>query len=237
MKMDPKKYYDAFSDGYDSRRHAGYHAMLDDLEAELVNKYCTGRTVLDAGCGTGLVLSRVAPLARRVVGVDLSGGMLSKARTRAGELAQGSLTQLPFLDSSFDAAYSFKVLAHVPDIGLAVREMARVVRPGGHLILEFYNPYSVRGLLWAVKRPGRIAQGVNEQQVHVRFDTPSAARSYFPHGWRVVESRGIRVVTPFAQALTLPLVGSLIERAEHRLAKSPARFFGSFYCVVAQNQN
>lgn len=238
MKMDPRSYYDAFSAGYDTRRHAGYHAMLDVMESDLVLRYCAGRHVLDAGCGTGLILNRVESELRSVVGMDLSMGMLNKAQSRpvstARRLVQGSLTDLPFADASFDAAYSFKVLAHIPDIQQAVQELARVVRPGGHLILEFYNPLSVRGLLWKVKRPGQIAGAVDESQVFTRFDRPGQIRSYFPKDWQIVDSRGIRILTPAAQVMTWPYVGKLLERAEHQLADSPLRGLGSFYCVVAQ---
>ncbi len=238
MTMDPRKYYDAFSAGYDDRRSVGYHALLDELESDLVRTYCTGRHVLDAGCGTGLILERVGRHLRSVVGVDLSLGMLRKARARGpAPLAQGSLTHLPFADDSFDAAYSFKVLAHVPGIADAVRELGRVVRPGGHLILEFYNPLSVRGLLWKLKRPGRIARGVNEHQVHVRFDSPRVAQAYLPDNWRVVETRGIRVITPFAQLLRVPYLGALVADAERALTTSPARVLGSFFCVVAQRHD
>lgn len=238
MTMDPQRYYDAFSEGYDRRRHDGYHALLDQLESELVLAYCTDRHVLDAGCGTGLILQRVQRELRSLVGVDLSGGMLSKARQRSqASLVQASLTRLPFADASFDAAYSFKVLAHVPDIQAAVKELGRVVRPGGHLILEFYNPLSVRGLLWQLKRPGRVARGVRERDVFVRFDTPQRAQRYLPPAYKVVETRGIRVLTPFAQALRLPGVGPLLADAERLLASSPARVLGSFFVVVAQHRD
>lgn len=238
MKTHPQKYYDAFSKNYDSRRHEGYHAMLDVLESELVTRYCAGRHVLDAGCGTGLILDRVQAELRSVVGMDLSMGMLQKAgqrvdaKTRA--LVQGSLTDLPFAADSFDAAFSFKVLAHVPDIHKAVQELARVVRPGGHLILEFYNPLSVRGLLWKLKRPSLVAKGLDEGQVFTRFDNPAQAQRYFPKGWKIVDRRGIRIMTPAAKLMSIPQIGALMEKAEHKLADSPARFFGSFYCLVAQ---
>ena len=238
MKTQAQTYYDAFSEGYDARRHQGYHAMLDELESELVLRYCAGRHVLDAGCGTGLILDRVQPEVRSVVGMDLSMGMLHKARTRVAAatrgLVHGSLTDLPFGDDSFDAAFSFKVLAHVPDIKKALRELARVVRPGGHLILEFYNPLSVRGLLWKLKRPGLVAKGLDEGQVFTRFDRPGQAKSYLPKGWKIVDTRGIRIVTPAAKLMTIPQLGSFLHKAEHKLADSPARVFGSFYCLVAQ---
>jgi ubiquinone/menaquinone biosynthesis C-methylase UbiE len=195
-----------------------------------------GREVLDAGCGTGLIAARIINDVKNLVGVDLSAGMLQKARARChAELVQGSLPALPFADDSFDVAYSFKVLAHIPDIRTAVHELARVVRPGGHLILEFYNPLSVRGLLWSLKRPGQIAKGVHERQVHVRFDTPSHARGYLPKSYKLVETKGIRVLTPFAQFLSTPVIGDLTKKLEQRLASSHLRHLGSFYCVVAQN--
>lgn len=238
MKTHPRTYYDAFSEGYDSRRHQGYHAMLDTLESELVLRYCAGRDVLDAGCGTGLILDRVQREVRSIAGMDLSMGMLQKARQRSGftsrGLVQGSLTDLPFANDSFDAAFSFKVLAHVPDIRKAVHELARVVRPGGHLILEYYNPLSVRGLLWKLKRPGLVAKGLDEGQVFTRFDRPGQAQSYFPKGWKLVDTRGIRIVTPAAKLMSIPRLGAVMEKVEHSLADSPARIFGSFYCLVAQ---
>ena len=52
-------------------------------------------------------------------------------------------------DDEFDLTYSFKVLAHVPEIRAALVELARVTAPGGHLALEFYNPWSLR---YAAKR-------------------------------------------------------------------------------------
>ena len=74
-----------------------------------------------------------------------------------------------------------KVLAHVPPIELAVAELVRLVRPGGHLLLEFYNPVSLRYLAKRVGGPGKIAvDGTTEKDVFTRFDTLSRARRYLP---------------------------------------------------------
>ena len=96
-------------------------------------------------------------LARRAVGIDLSPGMLRKARARGLDVVHGSVTDLPFGDGEFDLAYSFKVLAHVERIERALGEMARVVRPGGHVIAEFYNPWSLRGLIKRLKPATQIS--------------------------------------------------------------------------------
>lgn len=226
-------YYDAFAATYDARRAQGYHAMLDDLEAGLVLRYARGGDVLEAGCGTGLVLNRMAPYVRRAVGVDLSGGMLARARARGLTVAQGSVLALPVASASFDVVCCFKVLAHVEDIRSAMAELGRVVRPGGHLVAEFYNPRSVRGLLWRLKRPGRIAHGLDEKDVYVRFDTPAQAAGYLPDGFTSVDARGARVVTLAPQVFNLPVVGPLVAALETELA-DPLAALGSFYSLVAR---
>jgi ubiquinone/menaquinone biosynthesis C-methylase UbiE len=77
--MDNRSYYDDFSGWYERKRGHGYHRMIDDLEVELVVRYGRGGDVLEAGCGTGLLLSRVAGFARTAAGGDLSAGMLAQA--------------------------------------------------------------------------------------------------------------------------------------------------------------
>src|SRR5690606_26673733 len=129
-----RNYYDAFSAGYDHGRDRGYHKLIDDQAAAVVRRYAEGKDVLEVGCGTGLILQRVAGVARSARGVDLSPGMLEHAKSRGLDVQEGSATELPFADASFDVTYSFKVLAHVPGWERALAEMARVTRPGGHLI-------------------------------------------------------------------------------------------------------
>src|ERR1041385_7481388 len=123
-----RAYYDDFSSGYERERGAGYHRMLDQLELRVVAPLVRGKRVLEVGCGTGLILGRLAPQAALACGVDLSAGMLRVARTRCLAVAAASATCLPFADDAFDLACSFKVLAHVPEIDRALLELARVVR-------------------------------------------------------------------------------------------------------------
>ena len=96
----------------------------------------TDRRVLDVGCGKGRfasVLQERNPDAE-VWGLDISEEMLrfvpAGIRTRAG-----SMTELPFADSTFDAAYATESLEHAVDIERAVSEMCRVVKPGGKLVI------------------------------------------------------------------------------------------------------
>jgi len=106
--------------------------------------------VLDVACGTGAVaLELVRAHGCRVVGIDQSSEMLSAGRSRiasagrAGliELREGRAEELPFPDASFDALTFTYLLRYVDDPGATVRELARVVRPGGIVAgLEFFIP-------------------------------------------------------------------------------------------------
>lgn len=81
-----RRYYDAFAKNYEARRGAqsrgGYHDLIDELESDFVRRFGTDKDVLEVGCGTGLVLSRIARFARCARGVDLSPRMLDAARER-----------------------------------------------------------------------------------------------------------------------------------------------------------
>ncbi|NUT38707.1 MAG: methyltransferase domain-containing protein [Thermoactinospora sp.] len=108
-----------------------------------------GDRVLDVGCGTGYLTRIIAPVvgaSGRVVGVDPSAAMIGHARDRAPEncdyvVGPGQALDLP--DCSFDVVLSSLAVHHMPagSRGAAVREMFRVLRPGGRLLIaEFRGP-------------------------------------------------------------------------------------------------
>lgn len=231
-----RAYYDEFSHSYEAHRRPnhphGYHALVDDLEIQLVARYGTGRDVLECGCGTGLLLEHFASFARSAKGIDLSPGMLARAHERGLDVAEGSVTHLPFDDDSFDVTCSFKVLAHVPEIGLALREMARVTRPGGVVLAELYNPISLRGLAKALAPAGKISHATKESAVYTRFDAPWIVPRLLPPSLRLEAARGVRIVTPAAAAMRIPFVRDVLWRAEHALADSRAALLAGFYIAV-----
>ncbi len=97
--------------------------------------------ILDAGCGTGGLVLRLRPLAphRRWTGLDYSAIACDLARQRLGPavpIHQGSITALPFADASFDALVTADVLCQIDDASPAIAEFARVLRPGGLLVLN-----------------------------------------------------------------------------------------------------
>lgn len=107
---------------------------------------------LDVCCGTGMITmeqARIAGTAGRVIGLDFSENMLTVAKQNIRgfefkdniELVQGNAMALPFEDNTFDCATVGWGLRNVPDILTAVREMARVVRPGGKVVsLDMAQP-------------------------------------------------------------------------------------------------
>ena len=93
--------------------------------------------VLDLGCGTGMLLSELARRSELVVGVDSSPEMLELARKRrdSAALVLADADYLPFANRSFDAVVSVTLLQNMPDPAATVGEVARVVKPGGIVII------------------------------------------------------------------------------------------------------
>ena len=106
-----------------------------------------GGEVLDVATGTGLVAKALVERGFRVTGVDQSPEMLALARQRFGdrvELVEASADELPFADRSFDHLTFTYLLRYVDDPAATLRELARVVRPGGTVaMLEFGLPRGV----------------------------------------------------------------------------------------------
>jgi ubiquinone/menaquinone biosynthesis C-methylase UbiE len=97
--------------------------------------------VLDAGCGTGVMGLLFAEMGHQVTGVDLSEGMLSKAREKANEqnlpfeLGKADAEHLPFHDRTFDVVVTRHLLWTLPHPGLALKEWHRVLKEGGRLLI------------------------------------------------------------------------------------------------------
>ncbi|HEY4015222.1 MAG TPA: methyltransferase domain-containing protein [Polyangiaceae bacterium] len=235
-----RAYYDEFSQRYEAERRPnrpdGYHALVDDLEVELVERYGAGGDVLECGVGTGLLLERFTRFAKSARGIDLSPGMLERARARGLDVREASVTAIPFDDASFDVTCSFKVLAHVPEIGRALAEMARVTRPGGVVVAEFYNPLSMRGLVKRLGPAGAISASKRESAVYTRFDAPWVIPRLLPPSLHIEAARGVRIVTPAAGVMRVPLVRDVVRRLERRLADTPAAVLAGFYVVVLRKK-
>lgn len=107
---------------------------------------------LDAGCGDGRYLAALpglGPLPRRVVGVDIAESILATARRATAqvgfepELVRANLERLPLGDAEFDLVISIQVLEHLLDPAAGLRELARVLKPGGTLVLSTDNRHKL----------------------------------------------------------------------------------------------
>jgi SAM-dependent methyltransferase len=113
------------------------HVVAYQFAAERVN----GARVLDAGCGEGYGTDILAHAASSVVGVDLELPVVRRAIERypRAQFRAGDIAALPFENASFDAVVSLQVIEHVGDPARLLQECARVLRPGGTLILSTPN--------------------------------------------------------------------------------------------------
>ena len=125
-----------------------------------------GERVLDVGCGPGLLAGQMAAAGALVAAVDTSLPMLESARSQYPDLdfREGSATEIPFDDASFDAVISTQVLEYVPDIPAALAEFARVLKPGGRVAILDTDWDS---LVWAAKDYDRQRRILEAWDAHV----------------------------------------------------------------------
>lgn len=140
--------YAAWADSYDDPGND-----LIEVEEPIVRPLLDGLppgAVLDAACGTGRHAAHLVAQGREVVGVDASEAMLSRARTALPgvELRRGDLTALPVEDASVTGAVCALALSHLPELGPAVAELGRVLRPGGRLVISNPHPLAIGLLGW-----------------------------------------------------------------------------------------
>ena len=147
-------------------------------------------------------------------------------------MKEGSVVALPFEVEQFDVTCSFKVLAHVPEIGSALKEMLRVTRPGGVVLAEFYNPLSFRALAKRLGPAGKISKFTTEAAVYTRFDAPWVIPRLVPAGATLIGAHGVRIVTPVAAAMKVPGLRAILPRVERLLAPTKAAFFAGFYVAI-----
>jgi SAM-dependent methyltransferase len=144
-----------------------------------------GRRALELGCGTGLFLERVAASGATIHGIDLSADLLARTRQKIGHLpnvvlSRGNAEALPFGDGSFDLVYGSSVLHHL-HLDAALREVHRVLRPGGRIVFAEPNALNPQLLLLFHVAPLRERFGVSpDEMAFSRFRARAAlARAGF----------------------------------------------------------
>lgn len=154
-----------------------YHAAAERLGGE----------VLEIGTGSGYGIEVAAPCAQRFVTIDKHAPSPELLRQPNVEFRQATVPPLPFEDASFDCVITFQVIEHIKHDQEFVREIARVLRPGGKLILTTPNaPMSLTRNPW-----------------HVREYTSTALRNLLATAFRTVETLGVfgneKVMAYYAQ--------------------------------------
>ena len=169
------QHFNRWSDSYErSLAQPFFFDRVHGAVLNLVAGHCRGRepeTVLDVGCGTGRLLRRVGQRwpAARLIGVDAAEGMVEAARrlTPNATLSVAVAESLPLPDASVDVALSTLSFHHWNDQSAGVREIARVLRPGGCFVLA--DIPGTPGYTWIIRHfpvPDRPA-------------TPAEIRSFF----------------------------------------------------------
>jgi SAM-dependent methyltransferase len=129
--------------------HAQDHATtLEQVGVPLVGaaldaaRVTCGTRLLDVGCGAGLLALLASLRGARVAALDASAALLAIVRERlpGADVREGDLDALPFADASFDAVTAVNSIFYASDLATAMRELVRVVRPGGRVVVTAWGP-------------------------------------------------------------------------------------------------
>jgi SAM-dependent methyltransferase len=148
--------YGPRSTSYDAEAGGGLFAADEPVVAECLGGREPG-VALDAACGTGRFAEFLARRGHRVIGVDSSPDMLAHARLRVpdGEFHVAELGRLPLPDDSADVIVCALALVHVPRLQPVMAEFARVLRPGGDLVIsDVHHELVTRGSVIKARGPG-----------------------------------------------------------------------------------
>ena len=131
--------YASWAPAYPAHAH---NALMEVEQAAMLELLppVAGRRVLDAGCGTGRYIRLLAALGAKVVGVDLSPAMVSRARALQLPVARGDMSALPLRSGSCDVVVSGLAIPDVPNLALVASEWARVLRHRGVVVYSTLHP-------------------------------------------------------------------------------------------------
>jgi predicted TPR repeat methyltransferase len=173
--------YDAWAQGYDDDLAAWSYRAPTVVVDTVLSRLPDVESVLDVGCGTGLVgrTFRAHAYEGRVAGLDISPASLDVAR-RSGAydvVAQADLQQrLPLADDSVGSVVCVGVMTYLPEVEAAWRELARVTRPGGLVVV------TQREDLWPDRGCQAVADSLQEHGVWALLDVTGPA-PYLPQGY------------------------------------------------------
>lgn len=225
--------YSRMSKIYDSKRDKSpYFKIIESITKRCIKENVSSlkdKKVLDAGCGTGRNISLFLELgADKVHAFDYNPKMLEFAKKKFSrnskvKLSLGDVQDIKYPDNFFDVTGCFKVLAHVPSIQKAIKELARVTKKEGILFLEFYSPYSFR----------RVFSPVNKH--FTRWDSVSSAKKIIRKtGLKPVKVYGSRTFMITEYLANLPGAYPLFNFLENVFTNTFINRFSGYYIVVCK---
>jgi predicted TPR repeat methyltransferase len=173
--------YDQWANGYDDDLAAWSYQAPEVVAAIVVSRQGTASSVVDVGCGTGLVgrALRARGFAGQILGLDISQASLEVARQSGayGSVEQADLQQrLPLPDDSVDVLVCVGVMTYLPEVERVWREFARVTRPGGLVVA------TQREDLWEPRRCQAIVDQLQNEGVWTPLEITGPA-PYLPEGY------------------------------------------------------
>ena len=137
--LDPQAAYALWAPTYPPHAHNALMAFEQQTVLSLLPDLA-GLTVLDIGCGSGRYLRELRDRGANPMGLDLSAAMLAKARKVTPRIARANFCTLPIDSTSVDVIVCALALGDVPNLEIALAEMARVLRPGGCVVYSVVHP-------------------------------------------------------------------------------------------------
>jgi SAM-dependent methyltransferase len=241
----------SFAHAHDANRELGVPSLVwgpgQERRLKLIKDRIPlrGRRLLDVGCGLGQYVRRLRDLPCEAFGIDIETLRVAEGASLTPGLLLASAGAMPFTDASFDVILLNEVLEHVSDERQTLAETARVLRPGGHLVIYAPNrgfPFETHGVQWR----GRYRFGnfplVNYLPHVLRDRLVPHARVYggreLRRLWRELPFRAVErtVIYPGFDGIRSrhERLGRLLQETLHRAESTPLRVFGLSHFVILE---
>ena len=175
-----------------------------------------GKKVLEIGCGLGTMLMNWAQNEAKCTGVDLNPTSIAQSKKRfeiqglIADIRLEDANQLPFEDNQFDYVWSWGVLHHSPNLDISIKELFRVLKPGGGFGLMLYNRKSLYQYYMTDYVEGFLHQ-------EAKFLSPLELNSRYgdghreegnPHTWPITKKEGLALLYPFSNNVNVRILGT-----------------------------